>query len=183
LLSRSVYPGILGGYEKSIKIQAQMKKLYAGMEEHDSKITKSQMDAVFEYALIGEVLSGLYLTFDTDTKKQSLELFFKTLEIRNGKLIIEYSDMASNLLPPSRKHRNLETSGGRLVKGLVAYREIKSSFGGVKRTYLELSEKELMERIIKMANLIRSRGLESSIKSLYKKIVPKAKNFKAKTSV
>ena len=87
-------------------------------------------ETVMKFNTIGQVLRCQYLGLDSEMKKECLELFFQTLEVRNSRLLIDYTTVASGLISMNGKNSKLEPKKNRSQKELKGSRNAEFLNGG-----------------------------------------------------
>ena len=111
----------------------QKKGLFEEMERIEYDLDDEMAAMIMEFNMIGKLLNGRYLDFDPVKKKQCLELFYKSLEIRNSKLLIEYTPVASGLVGMNGQSSRLEFPKSQSENGLVGSESVKNLYGGQDR--------------------------------------------------
>ena len=76
------------------------------------------------------MLKSLYRTFDSDTKRECYDLFFKSFEVRSGKAIIEYSELVESLMRTTPKKENYDPKKTLPKRGLTESSMPKLTLGG-----------------------------------------------------
>ena len=121
------------GHIRHKEVSDQIEALDEDIKKLRKRSNEIKREAVIKFALIGEVLTGMYSTFDNATKRMCYELFFESIEFRNSKLKIRLSILAESLIGSSPEKGQYEPNLDRSLSGLKEFFEEKIIFGGEER--------------------------------------------------
>ena len=100
-------------------LKNRKKTIYAEMEEVEDEIDDELADTTMKYMTIGRALRGEYMSFNSGMKRRCLELFFRSLVIRNSKVLIDYTSIAKDLIGGTSENDYLELQGSQSESGVT----------------------------------------------------------------